>query len=118
MTDLMTRDPVEEHFLYAMRDLPMPVSQPPGDATARTWVTFNEVSADSRTASNEIQRLRHLVQVHGWSHEQNGEHRTAFFMALEALKAAGVRVFGWGLDDYEQDTGIHHIACTCEWWQK
>ena len=118
MTDLMTRDPVEEHFLYAMRDLPMPVSQPPGDATARTWVTFNEVSADSRTASNEIQRLRHLVQVHGWSHEQNGEHRTAFFMALEALKAAGVRVFGWGPDDYEQDTGIHHIACTCEWWQK
>ena len=47
-----------------------------------------------------------------------GKGRVAFFMALELLNAAGVRVFSWGPDEYEQDTGIHHIACTCEWWQR
>ena len=118
MADLFTTDVVQQHFYAALQDLPVPVSQPPGDAGAETWVTFNEVSADGRSASNEVRRVRHLVQLLAWTHAQDDEHRTAFFMAIELLKDAGVRVFGWGPDDYEQDTGIHHIACTCEWWQK
>ena len=145
MSDLLTTDVVQQFFYGALKDkviLPkaklspaeagdgsgriedsdfataVPVSQPPGDSEAETWITFNEVSADSRTASNDVQRVRHLVQLHGWSHSQDDDHRVAFFMAIELLKAAGVRVFGYGMDDYEQDTGIHHIACTCEWWQK
>lgn len=118
MDDLMTNDIVQQHFMAALRDLPVPVSQPPGDAAAMTWVTFNEVGADGRTASNTVQRMRHLVQLHAWTHSQDDEHRVAFFMAIELLKAAGVRVFSWGADEYEQDTGIHHIACTCEWWQR
>ena len=118
MSDLLTTDVVQQFFYGALKDMPVPVSQPPGDSEAETWITFNEVSADSRTASNGVQRVRHLVQLHGWSHSQDDDHRVAFFMAIELLKAAGVRVFGYGMDEYEQDTGIHHIACTCEWWQK
>lgn len=116
--DLMSCDLVQQHFMAALQDLPVPVSQPPGDAKAETWVTFNEISADARTAGNAVTRVRHLVQLHAWTHSEDDEHRTAFFMAIELLKAAGVRVFSWGPDDYEQDTGIHHIACTCEWWQR
>lgn len=118
MNDLLTTDVVQQHFMAALADMPVPVSQPPGDAQAETWITFNEISADGMTASNDVRRLRHLVQLHAWTHSEDDEHRTAFFMAIELLKAAGVRVFGWGPDDYEQDTGIHHIACTCEWWQR
>ena len=117
MAELMTEDRVQQFFYGVLKDLPVPVSQPPGNAEAQTWVTFNEIAADSLTASGETQRVRHLVQLHGWSHSQDDDHRTAFFMAIELLKAAGVRVFGYGMDDYEQDTGIHHIAATCVWWQ-
>ena len=143
--NLMFCDLVQQHFTAALQDkviLPkaklsrpegrdgsgqiedldfaavaVPVSQPPGDAQAETWITFNEIAADSKTAGNAATRMRHLVQLHAWTHSDDDEHRTAFFMAIELLKAAGVRVFSWGADDYEQDTGIHHIACTCEWWQ-
>ena len=118
MNDLLTTDVVQQHFMAALADMPVPVSQPPGDAQAETWITFNEISADGMTASNDVRRLRHLVQLHAWTHSEDDEHRAAFFMAIELLKAAGVRVFGWGPDDYGQDTGIHHIACTCEWWQR
>ena len=111
-------DEVQQHFYAALASLPVPVSQPPGDAQADTWVTFNEIAADARTAGNAVTRICHLVQLHAWSHCDNDDHRVAFFAAIELLKAAGVRVFSWGPDDYEQDTGIHHIACTCEWWQR
>ena len=118
MSDLLTNDVVQQHFYNALKDMPVPVSQPPGDARAETWVTFNEIAGDSMTASNETRRVRHLVQLHAWTRSEDDDHRVAFFMAIELLKEAGVRVFGWGPDDYEQDTGIHHIACTCEWWQR
>lgn len=118
MAELLTTDVVQQHFFEALKDMPVPVSQPPGDAQAETWITFNEIAADTRTAGSVVTRVRHLVQLHAWTHSENDDHRTAFFMAIELLKAAGVRVFGWGPDDYERDTGIHHIACTCEWWQR
>ena len=118
MADLMTEDIVQQHFYDALKDLSVPVSQPPGDAQVETWVTFNEISADGRTAGNDVTRLRHLVQLHAWTRSDDDAHRAVFFEAIGLLRAAGVRVFGWGPDDYEQDTGIHHIACTCEWWQK
>ena len=118
MAELMTDDRVQQFFYGILKDLPVPVSQPPGDAQAETWVTFNEIAGDGMTASNATRRVRHLVQLHAWTRSEDDDHRVAFFMAIELLKEAGVRVFGWGPDDYEQDTGIHHIACTCEWWQR
>ena len=117
MADLMTDDAVQQFFTSALATLPYPVSQPPGDAEAETYVVFNEVSARAQTASNDAQRVRHLVQLHAFSRAEDDEHRQAFFAALALLKEAGVRVFSWGPDDYETDTGIHHIACTCSWWQ-
>ena len=64
-----------------------------------------------------MQRVRHLVQLHAWTHSQDDAHRAAFFAAVALLKAAGVRIYSWGPDEYERDTGISHIACTCSWWQ-
>ena len=75
MSDLLTTDVVQQFFYGALKDMPVPVSQPPGDSEAETWITFNEVSADSRTASNGVQRVRHLVQLHGWSHSQDDDPR-------------------------------------------
>ena len=40
-----------------------------------------------------------------------------FAQSLAMLKKAGVRVYSWGPDEYEKDTGLHHIACTLTWWQ-
>lgn len=117
MAELMTEDRVQQFFYGVLKDLPVPVSQPPGNAQAETWVTFNEIAADGLTASGETQRVRHMVQLHAWTRSEDDDHRVAFMMAIELLKAAGVRVYGWGADDYEQDTGIHHIATTCVWWQ-
>ena len=122
MSDLMMDDVVQQHFTAALRDLEVngvhiPVCQVPGGAGEQTWVSFNEASGLGYTASNEAQRIRHLVQLHAWTHSQDDEHRAAFFAAVALLKAAGVRVYAWGPDEYEKDTGISHIACTCSWWQ-
>lgn len=113
MTDI-----VEKVFFEALRGTGWPVSQPPGLADNDTWLTFNTAGADGQTASNGVTRLRHTVQLHAYSHKEDGEHRTAFFEALAALRAAGVRVFSWGPDEYEDSTGVHHIACTCVWYQR
>ena len=47
MSDLLTTDVVQQFFYGALKDMPVPVSQPPGDSEAETWITFNDVSADS-----------------------------------------------------------------------
>ena len=67
------------------------------------------------SASNQTQRIRHLVQLHVYSLLEDGTHRALFFQALALLKAAGVKVASWGPDDYEQETRRHHISCTCSW---
>ena len=115
--DYRDSDRVQAFFMDALRDIGYPVSQPPGDASAQTWVTFNPVRSAAYMAGDSITRFRQLVQLHAWTRAETDEHRTAFFAALDALKAAGVRVYAWGPDDYEQDTGIHHIAATVTWWQ-
>lgn len=119
---MMASDIVQQHFMRALSALEIngvriPVCQVPGGAGEKTWVSFNEASGFGMTAGNQVQRIRHLVQLHAFSHSEDDEHRAAFFAAIQLLKAAGVRIFSWGPDEYEKDTGISHIACTCTWWQ-
>lgn len=116
-TDVMAEDIVQQFFALALKGLPYPYSQPPGEAEAETYVTFQVAGGSGYLASNAINRIRHLVQLHAYTHSDYDEHRAAFFAALAKLRRAGVRVYSWGPDDYEKDTGIHHIACTCVWWQ-
>ena len=111
-------DRVQQFFYSVLQTIGWPVSQPPGDAENETYVTFNEVSARATGASNAPTRVRHLVQLHAYSHSQDDDHRTAFFAALYALKERGVQVWSWGPDDYDKDTGMHHIACTCAWAER
>ena len=115
--DLMDKDIVQEFFTLALRGLPYPYSQPPGEAEAETYVTFNTAGGSGYLASNTVNRVRHLVQLHAFTQSDYDEHRAAFFAALAKLRRAGVRVYSWGPDDYEKDTGKHHISCTCIWWQ-
>ena len=118
MSELITQDSVQEFFAAALAALPYPVSQPPGDAAADTYITFNEAAGIGRTAGNTATRVRHLVQLHAWPRLADGAHRAAVCAASAALTAAGVRVYSWGPDLYENDTGIRHISCTCSWWQR
>ena len=111
-------DRIETHIQAALAPLGYPVSQTPGDASAETWLTWNTVRGAGLTASDVPTRVRHTFQLHAWTHGSASEHRAAFFEAIEALKAAKVRVFSWGPDEYEKDTGISHIACTCTWVQR
>ena len=116
--NLLEEDAVQQFFTRALRGLPYPYSQPPGDASAETYVTFNEVGCSVYSASNEPTRARHMVQLHAYTHSDNDDHRAAFFAAMAKLRKAGVRVYSYGADEYEKDTGMHHIACTMTWWQQ
>lgn len=118
MDDMMSTDIVQQFITSALEGLPYPYSQPPGFADAETYVTFFEVQGSGRTASNVVTRIRHLIQLHAWTHSDTDEHRAAFFAALAKLRRAGVKVFSWGPDEYEKDTGLHHIACTLTWWER
>lgn len=108
---------MEEFIQATLAPLGYPVSQTPGNAKAETWLTWNTVNGREYLAGNDPTRIRHTFQVHAWTHGVGSEHRQAFFSAIDALKAAGVRVFSWGMDEREPDTGICHIACTCMWNQ-
>ena len=111
-------DRIETFIQATLSPLGVPVSQTPGDASAETWITWNTVSGRELTASDVGTRVRHTFQVHAWTHGVGSEHREVFFRAIDALKAAGVRVFSWGMDEREKDTGISHIAATCIWNQR
>ena len=96
--------------------LGVPVSKPPAGGQHETYITFNEVLGEYEAhASNQARRPYHMVQLHVFSKRDNGTHRALFFRAIDALRAAGVRVRSYGPDDYETTTGYHHIAATCEW---
>ena len=105
----------EEFFQSTLSALPCPVSKPPAGGE-ETYTTWREVLGTFQAyASNQPQRLSHMVQVHVFSKRSDGTHRTIFHQAIALLRAAGVKVIGYGPDDYETDTEYHHIAATCEW---
>ena len=85
-------DKVQQFIYKTLAPLPYAVCQPPGQSTADTYLTFNETQGSFYQASNDPTRIRHLLQLHAFSRLEGGEHRAAFFQALELLKAAGVRV--------------------------
>lgn len=112
-------DDLEAFLMSVLSSVPYPVSQPPAAAGYETYVTFNEASgAPAEHASNTPMRVKHLVQLHVFSHREDGTHRRAFFAAMALLEKAGARLQSWGPDDYEKDTGIHHIAATFAVWRQ
>ena len=107
---------MEQTFQATLGALPCPVSKPPADGRNESYVAFVEVLGTfDGYASNEPRRLVHMVQVHAYSKRDDGYHRTLLTEAIELMRAAGIRVRSYGPDDYEKDTGYHHIAITCEW---
>lgn len=110
---------VEQTFTAALSPLPCPVGKEPMDGGEETYCTFNEVLGTYEAhASNQPRRLNHMMQLHVFSRRDDGTHRELFFRAVELLRAAGVKVRHYGPDDYETDTGYHHIAATCEWSER
>lgn len=106
----------DEHFQAALAALPCPVSKEPASGGAETYAVFNEAQGSfAGYASNTPHRLRHMVQVHIYSRRDDGTHEALLGQAIRLLRAAGVRVYHFGPDLYEADTGYHHIAATCVW---
>lgn len=106
----------DQFFQATLLPLPCPVSKEPAGGKHETYATFNEVLGTfTGYASNQPHRLHHTVQVHVFSKCDDGAHQTIFHQAIAMLRAAGVRVYSYGPDMYETDTGYHHIAATCEW---
>ena len=95
-----------------MSALPCPVSQTPGQG-GESYCVYNLIDGRFRAhASNEPGRVQHMAQVHLFSTKDDGTHLDLMNQAIGLLKAAGVRVFGWGPDLYEADTLRHHTAIT------
>jgi alkanesulfonate monooxygenase SsuD/methylene tetrahydromethanopterin reductase-like flavin-dependent oxidoreductase (luciferase family) len=106
---------IGELFYQTLSALPCPVSNVPAGGKHETYATFNEVYGEYEAyASNDPQRVYHMVQVHVFSKRDDGTHRELFSQAIELLRAAKVKVRSWGPDEYETDTKYHHIAATCE----
>lgn len=109
----------DEVFQRALSPLPCPVSHEPAGSRHDTYAVFNEVlAAFTACASNEPHRLRHTVQVHVYSKRDDGTHEALRKQAVRLLRAAGIRVYNLGPDLYENETGYHHVAATCEWAEK
>ena len=109
----------DQFFQGTLSQLPCPVSKEPAGGKHETYAVFNEVRGTfTGHASNQPRRLRHMVQVHVFSKRDDGTHQAVFHQAIALLRAAGVRVYSYGPDMYETDTGYHHIAATCEWAER
>lgn len=103
-------------FAALLAALPCPVSKMPGGGAHETYAVFGEVLATpTHSASNAPRRLRHTVQVHLYSRRDDGTHETLLREAMRLLRAGGVRVYSYGPELYETETGYHHIGATCEW---
>ncbi len=109
----------DEHFQSTLLPLGYPVSQEPAGGQHETYITFCEVLGNfAGYASNKPHRLHHTVQVHVFTKRDDGTHREIMAQAMRALRRASVRVYHYGPDLYEESTGYHHLAATCEWTEK
>lgn len=110
---------MEELYQSTLSALGVPVSQPPAGGQYETYIVFNETYGEyDAHASNRARRLYHQVQLHVYSKRDDGTHRDLFFRAVDLLRDAGIRIRSYGPDDYEQETGLHHIAATTEYVEK
>lgn len=101
-----------EKLQSILQALPCPVSQAPG-AGGETYCVFNLGDGKfAGHASNKAGRIKQTAQVHLFSKKDDGTHQALMKQAIALLQAAGVRIFDWGPDLYESDTGTHHIAIT------
>ncbi len=109
----------EERIYGALTPLPCPVYKPPADGAQETYVLIKEALGKfSGHASNAPTRMKHLYQVHVYSKLADGTYRTIMDAAIALLRAARIHVESYGPDDYETETGYHHIAVTCEWAER
>lgn len=110
---------VLELFRTTLSALPCPATLPPGAADEPTWCVYNPTAwMDAEDASNDAQRRRHQIQLHVYSKYTDGTAERVLWQAVALLKAAGVRIRSGNFYEYEQDTGITHAACTCEYHER
>lgn len=106
---------INEIVVKALAGLPCPVSRSPAAGNVEQYITFSEVSAAPVLhSSNRMRRIEHVVGIHIYSQE----HYWALLCAvLERLIEADALVDGWGPEDYEEDTGYHHMPINARWAQ-
>lgn len=107
---------VHEVINAALASLPYEISRPPAKGSEQTYVSWFEV--DSHTAyqaSGERLRTEYLMQVDVYTKLPLVEQPDA---VRDALRAAGLKIDHSGPEDYEEDTGYHHLPIRCRWARK
>ena len=107
---------VNDVINQALDSLPYEKSRPPAKAKAQTYVSWFQVSRTTGyQASNRALRTVYLMQVDIYSKKPLTDQPDR---VLQALKAAGLKIDHCAQEDYEHDTGYHHLPIRCWWAQK
>ena len=106
---------VNEVITQALSTLPYERSRPPAKAKAQTYVSWFEVTDSTGfQASNRALRTVYLMQVDIYSKKPLTDQPDC---VKAALRAAGLKIDSAGPEDYEEDTGYHHLPIRC-WWAR
>ena len=88
-----------------------PVTKKPVTGPDPCYLTYEEVQGRyTAHASNQAQRITHMIQVDIFSRQAVGPELTE---VRAALGLAGANVVSWGPEQYEPDTRWHHLPITC-----
>ena len=100
----------------AMSSLPYEIGRPPAKGSEQTHVSWFEVDCHTaRKASNQRLRTEYLMQVDIYTRLPLIDQPDA---VKDALRAAGLKIDHAGPEDYEEDTGYHHLPIRCRWIRK
>lgn len=106
---------VNDVINQALSALPYERGRLPAKATAKTYVSWFEVTdSTGYQASNRALRTVYLMQVDIYAKKPLTDQPEK---VKAALRAAGLKIDSGGPEDYEEDTGYHHLPIRC-WWAR
>lgn len=102
---------VQARIQAALEATGYPVTQKPVQGSGPVYLCYSLLlSRPEDHSSNGARTLMHMLQVDIFTRQTSGPELGD---VLRALRAHGIRCGSWGPDDYEQDTGWHHMPITC-----
>lgn len=107
---------VNEVIKQALDSLPYEKCRPPAKAKAKTYVSWFQVERSTGyQAGNRPLRTVYLMQIDIYSKIPLTDQTDR---VIQALKAAGLKIDHCAAEDYEEDTGYHHLPIRCWWAQQ
>lgn len=106
---------VNEVIAQALDGLGCPATRTPAAGRDDVYLTWSVIRmTPDAYASNLPRRMAYLVQVDIYSRPHYAGLLTR---VLWALQRAGFMLEGVAMEDYEEDTGYHHVPITARWAQ-